>query len=426
MIKENTYKVLFESSTDAMLVIEADMFVDCNESVVKMLRYKDKEELLKTHPSVLSPELQPDGRSSFEKANEMMTIAFEKGSNRFEWDHKRAGGEVFPVEVLLTPISIEGKEMLHVAWRDITERKLAEEALLKSKEDLEVKVKELNLFFEISKVLLKQELSLDEILKRILLLIPFAWQYDEIACAALCLDDGRSFLSERFKKSEWTMKREVMAHGTLVGVLEVFYSDKGKYENSESLFLESEEMLIDAVANQLGKIIENKEREMALEDARIQAEAANNAKSEFLANMSHELRTPMNAITGFTNIVLKSDISEINKNALSVVMRSSNSLMQIINDILDISKIEAGKLELNNCDFALKETVEFVLSSFSIAVEEEKLELKCDISPDAPTLLNGDAGRLRQILLNLVGNAVKFTHKGGVYIELSRCRGSQR
>jgi PAS domain S-box-containing protein len=120
------YRELFEQSADPILIIDGDTFVDCNQSTVDMLRYRTKEELLQTHPSELSPEKQPDGRISFDKANEMMAIAFEKGSHRFEWNHLRADGSEFPVEVLLTPVNKGDRMILHVVWRDITERKRLE------------------------------------------------------------------------------------------------------------------------------------------------------------------------------------------------------------------------------------------------------------------------------------------------------------
>lgn len=125
----DTYRALFEQSADAILIIEDGTFVDCNQATVDMLRYSNKEELLKTHPSVLSPPTQPDGRDSYEKADEMIAIAFEKGNHRFEWDHIRADGEVFPAEVLLTVMPVGDKQLLHVVWRDITERKKLESDL---------------------------------------------------------------------------------------------------------------------------------------------------------------------------------------------------------------------------------------------------------------------------------------------------------
>jgi PAS domain S-box-containing protein len=123
------YRELFDHSADAILIIDGETFIDCNDATVKMLRYSHKEDVLKTHPSALSPPFQPDGRPSFEKANEMIAIAFREGSHRFEWNHKRADGEVFPVEVLLTAVQERGRRVLHVVWRDITERKGLEDKL---------------------------------------------------------------------------------------------------------------------------------------------------------------------------------------------------------------------------------------------------------------------------------------------------------
>jgi len=123
---QTDYRELFERSADAILIIDDGNFVECNDATVRMLRYRSREELLQTHPSALSPEYQPDGRRSFEKANEMMNLAFEQGSHRFEWVHRRADGEVFPVEVLLTAMPRGDQSVLHVVWRDITERKKLE------------------------------------------------------------------------------------------------------------------------------------------------------------------------------------------------------------------------------------------------------------------------------------------------------------
>jgi len=128
---EKKYRNLFEKSEDAILIIHNRKFVDCNQATISMLGYNDKDEFLNTHPSELSPEKQPDGKMSFTKANEMMEIAIKKGSHRFEWDHKKSGGEVFLVEVLLTAISTDkDNQIIHTVWRDITERKKAEEIRL--------------------------------------------------------------------------------------------------------------------------------------------------------------------------------------------------------------------------------------------------------------------------------------------------------
>jgi len=135
--KDEKYRILFEKSKDAILIIENEKFIDCNQATMDMLGYKDKIKFLQTHPSELSPDKQPDGKDSFTKAKEMMDIALKNGSNRFEWDHVRANGKVFPVEVLLTSISNqEGKRVIHTIWRDITDRKLAEKSRQKEKETI--------------------------------------------------------------------------------------------------------------------------------------------------------------------------------------------------------------------------------------------------------------------------------------------------
>jgi len=140
--EDEKYRVLFEKSKDAILIIKNEKFADCNQATLDMLGYKNKNKLLQAHPSELSPDIQTDGRDSFTKANEMMDLALKNGSNRFEWDHIRANGEVFPVEVLLTTISNQkGDRVIHAIWRDITERKLEEKARQKEKETLSIILK---------------------------------------------------------------------------------------------------------------------------------------------------------------------------------------------------------------------------------------------------------------------------------------------
>jgi PAS domain S-box-containing protein len=129
---EQRFTDILLSSQDAILLIDGEKFVDCNEATARMLGYSNRNEVLNTHPSELSPPTQPDGRSSFEKADEMMGTALERGFHKFEWEHRKANGEDFPVEVSLTSIQLHGKNVLHCAWRDMSERKLVEGSLAKS------------------------------------------------------------------------------------------------------------------------------------------------------------------------------------------------------------------------------------------------------------------------------------------------------
>ncbi len=532
---ERRFLDVLYASEDAILLIGDNAFIDCNEATVQMLGYATREELLQKHPSLLSPPVQPDGRSSRDKADEMIWLAHERGFHRFEWVHRRANGEDFPVEVSLTPIVHQGKSLLYCVWRDVTERKHAEERLREFKTAVEqsadgIALADLNgcLHFVnhawakmhgqpaeelvgkhlgVCHTKEQNETEVNAFNKR---LLETGSVEDELGhvrrdgtafqtwmSATLLKDsDGKPCgligvarditeqkrADERLRENEARLRAItdsaqdaiiMMDHQGMISFWNPAAEKILGYREEDVIGRNLHELLApqryhaaqhaafprfqrtgqgDAVgkthelearrkdgreipvALSLSRVrvgenwhavgiirdeTERKTTENELIRAKLAAEAANRAKSEFLANMSHEIRTPLNGLLGMLHLIKASGVSGEVECYTEMATRAGKRLTGLLGDILDLSRIEAGRMPLAKAPFLLREIQDSLAETFSPVNFSKRVSFQAVTWPGLPERVVGDEVRVRQILFNLIGNALKFTDSGAVRLDIS-------
>ena len=426
---EQRHRALFECSRDALMTLAPPgwKFTSGNPAALKMFGLKDVADLVALPPWEISPETQPDGRRSDDKAREMIATAMREGSHFFEWTHKRVSGEEFPSTVLLTRVELGGQVLLQATVRDITEQKRAEEAVRTKTALLEAQ----------SETSIDGILAVDNQGKSILFNTRFGVMWNIPREVLDTRDDDRILhhvLGQVSDPDEFLAKvRRLYAHRDERSRDEIPLEDGRTLDRYSS-------PLVDAGGSYFGRIwffrdiTARKQVEEELRQAKQVAEAASVAKGAFLANMSHEIRTPMAAILGFAEIVENSigccDVCPKHQHCatlarhqenIQVIRRNGEHLLELINDILDLSKIEAGRMEAERIACCPMQLVEEAASVVRVGAIEKGLSLDVRYDWPLPETILSDPARIRQILVNLAANAVKFTAAGSVAIAV-RCR----
>ncbi|MBF0529159.1 MAG: PAS domain S-box protein [Deltaproteobacteria bacterium] len=433
---QSWFASIVNSSADAILTVDPwRMILDCNSSFERMFGWS-REELLGR-----STEILHINRETYLNFGEVAypTIV-QKGSWQGDWIVRRKDGSENPVEVVMSEQRLPDGRLLGFlsVMRDITKRKQTEEALQKELGNLQSVLASSPvgmLVFDHNEEIIFANQAAEKMFKKPLAEMQGRRCGDFITCPNRHEDPrgcGNSTSCPDCSLAK-ALKNALSAYSNIDGEQgealvktecfpEVMWLSY-KVKPIELSGTRSAIMALDDITER--KLAEEKLRELnrdldeqttrsnALAEM---AQTANIAKSEFLANMSHEIRTPMNGVIGMTGLLMDTELTGEQRQYAEVILTSGEALLSLINDILDFSKIEAKRLDLEILDFDLRTTVENTTEVLAIKAQEKGLELIGLVDPEVPSLLRGDPGRLRQILLNLGGNAIKFTSQGSVVI----------
>ncbi len=409
---EERFRIIFEESTNPHMIVDSTGVIDCNRATVEMLGYESKSEILRQPLEKFWPETQSDGRSTWDFAREMVLAVQTRGTHRFEVLKKHASGELIPVEVSSTFITVDGRKVMLVVWFDLRPIKRAQNELAASE------AKYRDLVENLQQIVYQTDLE-----GRWVFLNPV---WESISGYSLSDSIGESFakfvVSEDIAEIQRIRERELS--GAVAGSMLAF---RIRSKTGATRLLEGAcrprfdvDGRVVGTSGMLADVTERKQAESNLIAAKEAAESANRAKSEFLAVMSHEIRTPLNGVLGFSNLLSQTALDTVQHDYLRTIASCGDSLLALIDDILDFSRMESGKLDLESRSFRLRDCVEGVLDVHAHAAFKKQLELTSVFDEGVPEWIVGDEPRLKQVISNLVGNAVKFTEHGEIIVTVAR------
>jgi PAS domain S-box-containing protein len=404
---EERFSNVFNMSPVAITISRAadGRFLDANDALLQMLGYR-RDEVVGNSSIAIGFWYTPEERMA------MVERIRRQGSVRdFPMRGRTKDGALLDLLISVDQLELNGDTHLFCFLTNITDRKRAEEALRDSEERFRSIVETTEDWIwriDVEGCLLYTNPAVEDIL---------GYPSEELLGTSIL----RHLHEEQRADIEASLSQLVTQKGTWSNLLMRWRhkdgSDRYTQSNAVPILDESGELI--GYRGSDHDITLLKRYEQNLEEAKHKAEAASQAKSEFLANMSHEIRTPMNAVLGLTSLVLNTRLSAQQREYLELMKSSADSLLRLLNDILDFSKMEAGKLELDPIEFDVREALGNTLKTFAASAGERQIELTCHVAPTVPAVLVGDPGRLAQIIVNLTGNALKFTRQGEVVVRLA-------